>query len=360
MIEGSVGGLDLNRHRTIRRGWRRTRRWLVLLLLLALCVVSAEVSARAFWRLRYGVPFRNPGCILYAYYPELRRVDAARPARGKKFDILFLGGSALHKDWGQVEQSLLEQLAYNGHRNIRIFNLAAPGHTSRDSWLKYSALGAARFDLVLFYQGINDARANNAPPEVFREDYAHYAWYETVNALASYHRTSWFALPYTLDMLRIRMRQILTKDRYDSGRGPRKEWVHYGGDPRSAVSFRHNLGAILDLAKQRGDRVLLMTFATYVPENYSLEAFKEKRLDYGLHLTPIDVWGDREHVLQTVAVHNEIVRSLAAQHEEALFLDQASLMAGVSSYFNDPCHFTVVGSSKFVEHLLGYLLPRLQ
>ena len=98
-----------------------------------------------------------------------------------------------------------------------------PGHASRDSWLKYSALGAARFDLVLFYQGINDARANNAPPEVFREDYAHYAWYETVNALASYHRTSWFALPYTLDMLRIRMRQILTKDRYDSGREPRKE-----------------------------------------------------------------------------------------------------------------------------------------
>ena len=103
-----------------------------------------------------------------------------------------------------------------------------------------------------------------------------------------------------------------------------------------------------------------MTFTTYVPKNYSLEAFKEKSLDYGLHLTPIDVWGDREHVLHTVAVHNEIVRSLAAQHEEVLFLDQASLMAGVSSYFNDPCHFTVVGSSKFVEHLLRYLLPRLQ
>jgi hypothetical protein len=99
---------------------------------------------------------------------------------------------------------------------------------------------------------------------------------------------------------------------------PAKSGFTREGDPRSAVSFRHNLGAILDLAKQRGDRVLLVTFATYVPENYSLEAFKEKRLDYGLHLTPIDVWGDREHVLQTVAVHNEIVRSLAAQHEEVV------------------------------------------
>jgi hypothetical protein len=228
VIEGSVGGVDLNRHRTIRRGWWRTRRWArtVAPLSAVRCLCRGVRASFLALALRCGVPFRNPGCILYAYYPELRRVDAARPARGKKFDILFLGGSALHKDWGQVEQSLLEQFAYNGHRNIRIFNLAVPGHTSRDSWLKYSALGAARFDLVLFYQGINDARANNAPPEVFREDYAHYAWYETVNALSSYHRTSWFALPYTLDMLRIRMRQILTKDRYDSGREPRKEWVH--------------------------------------------------------------------------------------------------------------------------------------
>jgi len=107
---------------------------------------------------------------------------------------------------------------------------------------------------------------------------------------------------------------------------------------------------------------MLMTFATYVPEDYSLEAFKEKRLDYGygLPLTPIEIWGAREHVLKTVAVHNEIVRSLAAQHEGVLFVDQASLMAGVPRYFNDPCHFTVVGSSKFVEYLLRGLLPSLQ
>jgi hypothetical protein len=294
MTEGSGDGADLTRHRTIHRGgWRK--RLILILLSALLCVVSAEVAARAFWLILYGVPFRNPGRILYAFYPELQRVDTELPARSDKFyDILFLGGSSLHRDWGQVEQVLREQLAYNGHRrNVRIFNLAMPAHTSRDSWLKYAALGEARFELVLFYHGINEARANNAPPEIYREDYSHYSWYETINTLASYHGTTSFALPYTLHYLAIRIRHALTKDSYVPTHDPRKDWVHYGRDTRSAVSFKHNLGAILDLAKRRGDRVLLMTFATYVPKNYSLEAFKEKRLDYGLHLKPIEIWGAR-------------------------------------------------------------------
>jgi hypothetical protein len=360
MAEGSGGGSDLKRPRTIRRGRWRTN--IILFLFSALLsVVSAEVGARAFWRLRSGVPFRDPSRILYAYYPELQRIDTERPAHDDKFyDILFLGASTLHKNYGQVEQALLEQLAYNGHPNVRIFNLAMPAHTSRDSWLQYAALGAARFELVVFYHGINEARVNNAPPEIFREDYAHYSWYKTVNTLAPYHGTASFALPYTLRYLAVGMQYALTKDCYVPTHSPPKDWVHYGREPRSAVSFKHNLSAILDLAAQRGDRMLLMTFATYVPEDYSLEAFTAKRLDYGLSLTPLELWGAPEYVLETVAVHNEIVRSLAAQHEGVLFVDQARLMLGDHHYFNDPCHFTVAGSSKFVENLLASLLPSLQ
>src|SRR5215471_18610955 len=358
--EGASGEADLTYHRTMRGGGWRAR--LILFLISALlCIVSAEVAARAFWRFRHGVPFGNPSHILYAYYPELKRVDKERPTHGDAFyDILFLGESTLDKNWGEVEQNLLEQLAYKGHRNVRIFNLAKPAHTSRDSWLKYAALGEARFELVVFYEGINEARANNAPPDIFREDYAHYFWYKIVNTLAPYHGTAWFALPYTLRYLAFNMQYALTKDRYVPKHAPRKDWLQYGRNPRSAVSFKHNLGAILDLAARRGDRVLLMTFATYVPEDYSLEAFKAKRLDYGLHGTPIEMWGTREHVLETVAVHNEIVRSLAAQHAGVLFVDQANLMAGNPRYFNDPCHFTAVGSSKFVEYLLMGLLPSLR
>lgn len=357
MTEGFGGGADQIRDRTMRRGERRTRLILFLLSTL-LCVVSAEVGARAFWRLRYGVPFRKPGRILYAYYPELERVDEEQPARDDNFyDILLLGESPLHGDWGEVEEDLRVQLADNGYHNVRIFNLAMPGQSSRDSWLKYAALGEARFSLVVFYDGINEVRANNAPPEIFREDYSHYSWYEIINTLAAYHGTTSFALLYTLHYLAIEMRYALTKGRYVPTHSPREDWVHYGRDPRSAVSFKHNLGAILDLATQRGDRVLLMTFATYVPKNYSLEAFKEQRLDYGLYLTPIEMWGAREHVLETVALHNEIVRSLAAQRAGVLLVDQARLMAGSPRYFNDPCHFTAAGSAKFVEYLIDGLRP---
>lgn len=358
--DGSDGGAEMTRNRTIRRGGWRIK-VLPLLLSAFLCIVSAEVAARAFWSLSYGVPFRDPGRILYAYYPELRRVDGERPTHGDKFyDILFLGGSTLHRDFSQVEQVLLEELAYKGHRNVRIFNLAMTSHTSRDSWIKYGALGAARFELVLFYDGINETRANNAPPEIFREDYSHYSWYEDVNMLASYHGTASFALPYTLRHLVNQMRRHLTKDSYVPINMPRKDWVQYGRDSRSAVSFKHNLSAIIELARRRGDGLLLTTFATYVPKDYSLESFLKKSLDYGLHLYSFRMWGAREHVLETVAVQNEIVRSLAAQHEGVLFVDQANLMAGFPRYFNDPCHFTVVGSSIFVQHLLRVLLPRLE
>ena len=355
VTEGSSGGADLTNHRRIRgRGWRtRLRAFLVSTLL---CLVAAEVTARVFWRFSFGVPFRNPGGILYAFYPELKRVDRERPARDDEFyDVLLLGGSVLHKDYAPVAQDLREQLTIRGYRNVRVYNLAVPAHTSRDSWLKYAALGEARFELVVFYHGINDAKANTVPPELFREDYMHYTWYEIVNTLASYHGRTSFALPYTFHRLALGMRHAVRKGRYLPPHRPRADWVQYGKDIRSAGAFRRNLSAILDLANQRGDRVLLMTFATYTPDDYSLEGFMEKRLDYVLHDAPLEVWGAREHVLAAVAAHNEVVRSLAAQHEGVLFVDQATLMPGVRRYFNDACHFTVAGSSKFVEHLVSGL-----
>jgi hypothetical protein len=342
----------------------RHNRWrtklLLLLLSALLIVVVAEAAARLFWYVCYGVPVAHPDRILYAYYPPLRAVDQMRPAHGdQSYDILLLGGSVLDNEYGQVEQSLREQLAYAGQRSVRIFNLARPAHTSRDSWLKYAALREARFDLVIFYHGVNDSRANNSPPEKFREDYGHFSWYEAVNTLAQYHGQAMFALPYTLRWFVIRTRQVLMKDRYIPTHHPRPDWVRYGQESRSAVSFKANLGAILDLASQRGDQVLLMTFASYVPADYSLERFNEKRLDYGLHLKPLEIFGRPEHVLATVAVHNAIVRELATQHKQLLFVDQASLMAGSPLYFNDPYHFTVLGSIKFVENIVRALLPRL-
>lgn len=311
-----------------------------------LCIVAAELASRFFWS-RYGVPISDPGRILYAYYPEMIKVDQDRPSRGNGFyNVLLLGGSVLHKNWGTVEKELGAQLASSGYKNVRIYNLAMPGHTSRDSWLKYSTLGQSRFDLVVYYHGINDSRANNAPPEIFRKDYSHYIWYEMVNTMARHHGSALFALPYTLQYLAVSTRQTLTKDRYIPFSNIREEWVQYGGAIRSAESFRQNLSDILNVASSRGDRVMTMTFATYVPNDYSPESYE----------WPLEICGRREFVLSAIHSHNEIVKKLAAKNKRGWITDQAALMPGDASFFEDPYHLTAAGSRQFVKNMLKVLL----
>lgn len=329
----------------------RLKRLLAVALSVLLCALAAEIATRAFWSLRFGVPFRDPGKILYAYYPELERVDEEGPSRADdEFDVLLLGGSVLHRDWSAVEQHLQERLSDGGRRRVRVFNLAQASHTSRDSWLKYRALGEARFDLVVFYHGINETRANNAPPDVYREDYGHFSWYEIVNAMAPFHGDATFALPLTLRWAYVSARLTLSRDRHVPAADPRQDWLGYGGDVKSAASLGRNLESLVGLTEGRGDPVLLMTFAIFVPENYTRDAFLEKRLGYGLHFSPIELWGLPENVIPAVAAHNAVVRELAARHG-TMFVDQAALMDDIH-YFNDVCHFTTVGSVRFADNML--------
>jgi hypothetical protein len=236
-----------------------------------------------------------------------------------------------------------------------------PAHTSRDSWLKYQSLNDARFQLVILYHAINGTRANNVPPRLFRKDYSHYSWYQVVNALAN-HRGATFALPYTLHYLIIRLQQELWKDKYVPTHRPRADWMKYGSETRSADSFKENLTAIINLSKHRDDQLLLMTFAMYVPENYSLEAFEAKQLDYGFQrgdANPIEIWGTREHVVASVGIHNEVVRRLAANYGVPL-VDQANQMEQSGRYFDDPCHLTVAGSEQFAQNVLRVLIPLIR
>jgi len=340
-----------------------TRRAKLALLALSvlLCVVIAEAGARLLWH-RRGVPLLDPGRILYAYYPPLAPIDADPPRRGDgTFDILILAGSVFHRTHGDIESEMVEQLRAAGHSNVRIFNFGTPAHTSRDSLLKYRALAAARFDLVMFYHGINEARTNNAPPDLFRDDYSHYAWYETVNAMAPYHGNSSFALPYTLRSLALGIGQSMSSDRHVPIHEPRADWLVYGKDLRSVAAFESNLRAVVDLAGERGDPLLLMTFAIYVPDDYSREAFGAKRLDYAQHRFPLEFWGRAEDVVAAVEAHNEVVRRVAAEHPagEVALIDQARLMNGPGRDFDDPCHFTTTGSRRFVENVLQTVLPAL-
>jgi hypothetical protein len=329
------------------------------LLFIALCLLSLELTARLFWHMR-GVPVMHPDRVLQAFYPGLGQIDV----RGARWNaastrVLLLGGSTLHPRWGTVQAELREQLAFAGVRDVRIFNLAAPGLTSRDSRLAYEAIGEEHFDLVVVYDGMNEARANNVPPELFRDDYSHYGWYEIVNALARHQGRARLALPYTLEYLALRLRQVVSPQRYVPRNQPRPDWLAYGATVRTRGPFEANLRAILARAARRGEPVLLMTFATWVPGDYSREAFVAGRLAYPLHETPLELWGAPANVQAAVAVHNDVIRMLAAESPTVPFVDQARLLAGDQRAFNDPCHLSLEGAHRFVANLLPAALAAL-
>jgi hypothetical protein len=342
----SLGLVDWTRAR-----WRA--RWALAAFAAVVLVGSGEGAARVFWRLQ-GVPLLHPSRILYACYPGLREIDARRPGPGDGFrDILILGGSPLHPGWGTVEHELRRQLDEGGLRDVRLFNLAAPGQTSRDSLVKYAALDSARFDRVVFYHGINEARANSVPPELFRDDYGHLPWYEVVSALAPYHGACWFALPYTLRYMGIRLRQVIHRGRYASPEAPRPEWVRHGRDLRSARCFERNLTAIVETAARRGDRMMLMTFAIYAAQRPVEPDRQDARITFAL-------WGEADSVIAAVNAHNAIVHRVAAERDDVSLLDQANLMEPSPRYFNDPCHFTALGSPLFAKHLADALIASFE
>ena len=72
---------------------------------------------------------------------------------------------------------------------------------------------------------------------------------------------------------------------------PRPEWLAYGEEVRSALTFEANLRAVVAMVRDRDEALVVMTFASYVPDDYSLPAFRERRLGYTLHLSPIEMWG---------------------------------------------------------------------
>jgi len=321
-----------------------------------------EVTSRGFWTVKYGVPFWKPEEIIYVFYPELREVKQAQIHSGDGyFDILLLGGSVLVDSFGNIRQGLLDELASKTKSEIRIHNLAATAHTSLDSYYKYKHLLNKNFDLVLFYNGINEVRANNVPPSLFESDYSHYAWYEKINAFEKHDEISLVSFPYTFKYFLLEVKQRVDPSAYASSRAkPKKEWVEHGGDIKTAASFENNLINILEIAKGKKENVFLMTFSYHVPEDYSETKFENKSLDYSFDDTlcslAIEFWGKPENVVAGISAHNAIIEDVAERYNNVTFIDQNKLIPKKGQYFNDICHFTYEGRDIFVDNISQAIL----
>jgi hypothetical protein len=102
-----------------------------------------------------------------------------------------------------------------------------------------------------------------------------------------------------------------------------------------------------------------VTFALHVPPDYSLDAFRRRALDYLLFYSPIELWGERDHVVAAVAAHNAALRRLAASRPGVSLVDADALMPRSARTFNDVCHLTSEGSAEFARHLVPALLALL-
>lgn len=323
---------------------------------LAFCWFLALTGIKLFWMMHSSVPFDQRAYTWDFYYPMLRTtgVKDARPRhRDDSFDVLLLGGSVLDPHWGYVEEYLTNRLRENGNR-FRVFNLACPGHTSRDSLLKYRQLADDQFELVLVYDGINDVRMNCCPKEVFRDDYTHCSWYYEIQ---KHIDDGTMSLPARLGDGAALLRPSIYLNSVDA------RMAEFGREIKTDRTVRRNIEEIVTAAAVRGDTVLLLTFACDLPADYTDERFGNGEFQYALPQNELRCgagnWGRPEHIIATVKAQNAAIRALARAHPEIPFVDEAALMPNQTRLFVDPCHLSDEGSRRFVENLWPVVAKRL-
>ncbi len=329
------------------------KKFIFTFVFIVLLFLPLEIASRAYLVAQYQLSFFAPE-PMYIFYPLLKVVhDTKITADDGYYDILFLGGSVLYDagEWAKTNNFLQEKLKGKTNLPVRIHNVARPSHSSRDSLFKYRFLADKHFDQVVIYDSINEVRANNCPPKMFQKDYSHYSWYYKLNFFEHYPFFKICTLPYTVFSLLTDIQGKKGLLHFVPTDIPNEEWVKYGNSIKSAASFESNINEILSLAKKRQEPVLLTSFAFYVPQDYTYWKFKTKRLDYDKHTFYIEIWGKPINVISGILTHNNILRKLAAQNPEVMFLDEFRRMPKGKKFYNDICHLTDAGNEQLLNDI---------
>ncbi len=333
------------------------RRALFLSVYAAFCCGVVFLGIKSFWKFHADVPFDEWAVVLDFYFPKIRlsKVKEAHPQHNDRyFDVLLLGGSVLEPGWGNVEECLRAKLQAEVADRFRIFNLAQSAHTSRDSLLKYRELVREQFDLVIVYNGINDVRLNCCPRKSFRDDYSHFAWYRSMQ-----QHIDAGTMRQAVDIVD----QAKTAAETFSFDASNDALLEEGGDIKTARPFRSNLAEIAWTAVGRRDALLMLSFAYYIPDDYTQERFENRTLDYSFRpdgwSCDAETWGKPRYVAAAIDAQNEALRGLVEEHPEMLFADERTAMPQNGHLFIDPCHLTKEGSRQFVENLWPAVLWRL-
>jgi hypothetical protein len=282
-----------------------------------------------------------------------------------QFRVLALGASAfVTREFQPRFESRLAADPLFRRRGLspRVVSTGVPAHTSYDSLWKYRYwYRGYDFDLVIFYHGINDARANNYPREVFREDYTQFPYYQRyAPAFAWVERHGLLARSFaaTLGVSLYYRAKVLFAPAFQR-EAPYNHplddpWLAEGADLKTPPVFARNVEEVLRIARERGQRVLLLTYAYHLPADYTNERFLAGQTDYTFAPESVatEVWGRKENVIAAIEAHNAEIRRLAAAHPEALFFDMERRLPKDGRHFIDVCHWTDLGREAFAQGVL--------
>ena len=315
--------------------------------------------AMVFW----GYPFLHPSDYIYkGYYKDLDAV-AKKDIRNTDNvkDILILGGSVVSTPWSNMEGRLdtILRKRYKNDEKFAFYNVAAAGHTSRDNLIKYELLSKQRFDLVIYYEAINENRANNIPSKNFFPDYSHIKWYNDIYLLRAHPEINITVIPYLSDMLIKAVKDVTARKIYVSQEKVDPRFIKYGGEIKTALSYKENINKIIKIAEKRGDKLLLMSYASYFPQRVKLTG-EQKDMDHFAgcnYASPVNIWGAADNVKKGITIHNQILRNLVAKNN-VLFLDMAKKMPADSSMFCDVCHVSEPGAQYFARELSNFIIEK--
>ena len=314
--------------------------------------ILLEVCLRLVLCISTSATFVHPSRIIYQYYPELLPIEQASVSNtDSTLDILILSCSVLHKDWLDIvhEMNTCLQLP-TGYNKLKIYNASGIGHGSRDNLVKYELLKDKKFDIILYYDAINDSRLNNCPEEVFKNDYSHYRWYDEINHIISHHEMDVTVVPFFVDWMKIRLKAMLVHDAYiPIHYSLRPEWQEYGDNFKSLKCYEANVKSIAARAEQQQAQLVYLTFAWYLPADYSLQKFQAKTLDYTFcdHSRETEIWGLARNVGRFIDTVNHSSRSWLSQYPHAHWVDAQAAIPKEGKSFADVCHFSPVGIHQF-------------
>ena len=326
------------------------------------CVVLIEVVAQfyAYFALDLAPGGSDRGeAWLLSFYPELAAIREEIGGEDS-FDVLLLGGSVL-REWGEVYgRNQISTRTVDGRR-VKLHVAARPAHTSLDSLLKAEYLGSDGIDLYIVYQSINEVRANNIPPEHWRDDYSHYSWYDDLRLYRDYSGPieRGFRSPILLFKLGQLAQGLSGRRLFVPTEWPAAEFLQYGSDVRSSNSLERHVRGILELAERGDVPVVLSSFAWYKPENYDMENYRrevpaqEEGVYKDFFILPIELWGEPENVVQALNAHNRVLESLAHHPAILEFVPMDRLIPPSEAFFEDICHLTGIGYRLFGQELLS-------